>query len=87
MAVQSIGLAIALHCLPGAYTHALGHLDTVHVLLLALLLVGGAGAGLTLCQTLELKQREAWMARRMLRAAATTAMAAASSSSSSRESQ
>ena len=65
--VQGASLALALHRLPGAYVASLGRLDTVHVLLLSLLLVAGAGAGLAMGRSLERQARQAWLERRRRR--------------------
>ena len=69
--MQSACLALALSHLPVAYTGALGELDTVHVLLLGLLCILAAMAGLTMAQAVEIRQRHAWLQRRLQRAADT----------------
>lgn len=75
--VQGASLAMALYRLPGVYAGMLGRLDTVHVLLLGLLLAAGALAALAACQTLERRQREVWLARRVRRGAGMSAAAVA----------
>jgi hypothetical protein len=75
--VQGASLALALYRLPATYAAALGHLDTVHVLLLGLLLCGGALAALALCATMERRQRQAWLERRVRRGEGMSAAASA----------
>ncbi|KAI3425232.1 hypothetical protein D9Q98_009000 [Chlorella vulgaris] len=65
--VHATSLVMALYRLPNAYTAALGPLDTVHVLLLAILLTLGALAALMVCQALEQQQRDEWLVRRVRR--------------------
>lgn len=74
--VQGASLAVALYRLPGAYLATLGRLDTVHILLLGLLLGAGAFAGLSWSRELERRARQEWLARRWRRAAATVDTAA-----------
>ncbi|KAL4435411.1 hypothetical protein ABPG77_006173 [Micractinium sp. CCAP 211/92] len=81
--VQACCLALALHRLPRAYASVLGRVDTVHLLLLGMLLLLGAAGGLSLAQAIECKQRVAWLGRRVRRAAATMAAATIGTSSSS----
>lgn len=65
--VQAISLALALWRLPATYESVLGRLDTVHVLLLGLLLIAGALAGLAIAHALERQHRQLWLARRVRR--------------------
>lgn len=76
--MQGAHLAMALLRLPRAYTAALGRrLDGVHLLLLGLLLSLGAGAGLSLARSSELRQRQAWLRRRLPNAGADACAGAA----------
>lgn len=67
MPVQGASLAIALYRLPAAYTATLGRTDSVHVLLLGLLLTIGACAGLCVARELERQARGAWLERQQRR--------------------
>ncbi|PRW33558.1 ABC transporter permease isoform A [Chlorella sorokiniana] len=68
--VQFASLCLALFRLPDAYEATLGRVDTVHLMLLGLILIVFSLAALWALWLAELRMRDAWLERRRRRGAA-----------------